>query len=204
MKNIIKIIEGLSPSDINRISLLPFWFCIVGLLQLFHPFFEDGTKIYFFIVLSGSVLSYLTNWIIDLVIALIGHPETVSLPNFPYDLFYHYKLKETERDGFIYLAKRLKDGIYKVGRANDLNRRIRTLQREYGPMAMIAVWEVLNCGECEKVALDRTKEFTYREPGRQELRLMDDWQCWQFINDFSKYVIALDTSKNPDEFIEQV
>lgn len=199
-----KFFSGFSQSDNMKLMIFPFWACVILLWQMFYPLslysvfpppssnVKEPTTVFFTVFLTVA-LSILTIWIVELIEHTSRDNSKVYYPNLPYNLFYHYRLKSVTRHQVVYLVRRLSDGVYKVGKAGTLDKRMKDLQREYGPIAIIAVWEVSDCAACERVALERTRGFSYKEGDRQELRTMLDWQCWQFISDFTKYVVELDT-----------
>lgn len=189
MKKFLTEAKNLTPSELRKILIPPFWCYTIIIWQLFYPSIEDDHTRYFFILVLSCVLSIASFWLV----ALFEKETEVTYLDLPYNLFYHYKLKNGNRSQFIYLVRRLADGVYKIGKATHLDKRAKSLRREYGPISIVAVWEVQDGASCERVALSTTELFSYKEEGHQELRAMSNLQCWQFISNFTAYVAELDT-----------
>lgn len=207
MKTFAKDFSRMGRLERSKIMIFPFLLIISLLREKIYPLFGDERERYFFAMLAGLALSVMVFWIIEgLEYLFLKRDETVMYSNLPYDLFYHYKLKNTNSAGCIYLAKRLSDGVYKIGKATNLDDRIRALRKEYGPMSIVAAWEVSDLTTYERNALERTKKFIYPEMGRNELRLMDNIQSWQFVTEFTQFVVDIDlgfetikTEKDPQQ-----
>lgn len=123
----------------------------------------------------------------------------------PISICYH--LKFAKSDGWIYLVQRSGDGVYKIGETSQLEKRLKVLNREYGPVSLVGLWEVPSRKQCEKIALQMTEGFRHEENGRAELRQMTDGQILEFINDFSACVSRLDLTPDggePYQFIEGI
>jgi hypothetical protein len=193
MKTFAKDFSRMDRLERSKIMIFPFLLIVSLLREKIYPLFGNEHERYFFAMLAGLALSILVFWIIEgLEHLFLKRGETVMYPNLPYDLFYHYKLKNINSAGCIYLVKRLSDGVYKIGKAANLDDRIRALRREYGPMSSVAAWEVSDLTAYERNALERTKQFIYPEMGRNELRKMDNLQSWQFVTEFTQFVVDID------------
>ena len=101
-------------------------------------------------------------------------------------------LEHIEADGHIYLVRRISDGVYKIGESSQFEKRFKSLCRDYGPVHVVALWEVPDRKAAERQALHLTAHLNYEEYGRFELRQMTDEQALQFIGDFTSYVKDLD------------
>lgn len=115
-------------------------------------------------------------------------------------LAYHYRLSNAISEGHIYLIRRITDGIYKVGASKQFKSRLKQLIRDYGPVHLVALWEVPSVKECEIAALQMTENYHYPEYGRVELRQMTDDQALSFIGKFTAYISELD--HNPKDELE--
>lgn len=183
------LLYELTTADYNKLMITPFGFAILILSQIFYPISDNLEEKVLFVAIGSTILITIMIWAVSLIEFFLFPRSNYPLPDYPYDLFYHYKNKGVGKEGYIYLVKRLEDGVYKIGRASNLDKRIGDLRKEYGPLSIIAVWEVTGLTRYEQVALQRTKQFAYDEIGRNELRLMDSSQCYQFIIDFTQYVV---------------
>lgn len=91
--------------------------------------------------------------------------------------------------GFIYVMKR-QDGIVKIGRTKNTKRRL--FQHEYDyeqRFELICRFVVPDVIEFEKLALQLTAEYYYKEKRRTELRQMTTLELDAFIVDFKQYCI---------------
>lgn len=96
----------------------------------------------------------------------------------------------TTLDGFVYVLRR-EDGIYKIGRSADVDRRVKEHVKDYRQDFAIAnrfaVWDVYLF---EKLALLYTERYSYTEGGRDELRKMDDAELRAFLVWFTDACLA--------------
>lgn len=90
--------------------------------------------------------------------------------------------------GYVYLVRRLKDGVYKVAQTVDPRVRIQDLILEYGPLEPIVYWRIENYRKHEQTALKMTKDFHHTEGSRRELRKMTARQACHFIEDFTNHL----------------
>lgn len=86
--------------------------------------------------------------------------------------------------GFIYIMRR-EDGIYKIGRSSDVERRLGEHQESYASkFQLVKRFVAPDKVAFEKLALAMTKDYEYHEPGRTELRQMSDVEMSQFLAEF--------------------
>lgn len=90
----------------------------------------------------------------------------------------------TEFFNCVYLMRRKRDGVYKIGKTNCIEARRNELQDVYGPLDLMMVWEIKDNDRAEKIALSMTKQYQYSENGHRELRKMTDREArlfrWRF------------------------
>jgi len=102
--------------------------------------------------------------------------------NFPFCSDYN------EKHGIVYLLQR-EDGIYKIGRTDNLKKRLDELKENYKQgFTIIKAWYVKDSIEYEKYALQITKEYKYFEETRKELRKMTPIEYNLFILVFDRIV----------------
>ena len=86
--------------------------------------------------------------------------------------------------GFIYIMRR-SDGIYKLGRSDNPNKRLRQHQSDYGmKLELVKRFVVPDVYQFEKLALRLSSNYSYTEPGRVELRQMTTTEADEFIAKF--------------------
>lgn len=90
--------------------------------------------------------------------------------------------------GIIYFVQR-EDGIYKIGRTDNLRKRLLQLYEDYNQkFTPIKAWYVEDCSRYEKYALRITKDCVYTEENRKELRKFTPAESNLFILAFDKVV----------------
>lgn len=104
----------------------------------------------------------------------------------------YFELQNSKRDGYIYLVRRFRDGVYKIGKTGDFNRRFSALGSQYGTVFAVALWEVPSCRDAEKIALEMTSQFSITHSRHKELRAMGDEDVRQFAIAFLDYVRSVD------------
>ena len=105
-----------------------------------------------------------------------------------------FRLSSAKPEGYIYMVKRFKDGVYKIGKTTNFKRRFSSLGLQYGPVFMVALWEVPSCEKAENVALKMTDRFLHRHPRHRELRAMSDEDARLFIEHFTDYILSIDVA----------
>jgi len=94
----------------------------------------------------------------------------------------------------IYIMKR-QDGVLKFGKTISVENRVREHMVDYKMgFRILSAWVVFPPKIYEKIALDMTKQYVYKEGTRKELRKMDDGQISKFIADFTT-LIQIDYNK---------
>ncbi|MEM7347978.1 MAG: GIY-YIG nuclease family protein [Chloroflexota bacterium] len=106
--------------------------------------------------------------------------------------------KKDEADGYIYLLRREKDGVCKIGMTINLKSRLPSLVDEYGELEPVAYWQVSDRRECEKIALKMTRAYFHKEGGRRELRKMTWIETHRFVSEFSACLL-----ENYEELVPQ-
>lgn len=100
----------------------------------------------------------------------------------------YFGYKADNADGCVYLIARISDGIYKIGKSTRFDDRFKELNREYNGVVLVAIWEIPNINDVEKIALDMTMKYQHEEEGRSELRAMTDSQVRHFIIDLTDVI----------------
>jgi len=149
-------------------------------------------------IVSRPVLwlwSLLVAAIAPLVLAAVGYAESQ-----PEEVEVTEELPEMipikfNNAGFIYLMQR-DDGIYKIGRTNNVHRRLQDLQKEYDQQfTLVQAFVVPDQYEFENVALAMTEQFHFADAEHGELREMTDEQVEQFLAKFAEYCFAAEIPK---------
>lgn len=93
--------------------------------------------------------------------------------------------------GFIYVMRR-EDGVFKVGRTNDTERRLAQHRSDYkAQFELICRFVVPDVFQFEHLALRLTNQFSYAEEGRNELRKMTDSELEDFVLLFHRCCIMV-------------
>lgn len=151
-----------------------YWVLIIqiGALLYLLPHYTDVKQAF---VIMGIVIAIIL-WCGNLVLWVVSPIETSSthiLPNL-----------HRSNPGFIYVMKR-QDGIYKIGRCNDITRRLKQHTQDYGQeFELIQRFVVSDYIEMEKLALNMTLKFSYSEKSRNELRKMSQSELNTFLKKF--------------------
>jgi len=96
--------------------------------------------------------------------------------------------ERTREPGYVYIMRR-EDGVYKVGCTDNVKRRIKAHEADYGVgFDNVRFWLVPNKVEYEKRALKLTRRYAYWEGKRRELRQMTDSQLLKFVKTFGRIV----------------
>jgi predicted GIY-YIG superfamily endonuclease len=90
------------------------------------------------------------------------------------------------RPGFIYVFQR-SDGIYKMGRTIDIDRRLHEHKAAYNAdFKIIETFLVPHMGRYENLVLTMTEDYAWKEIGRTELRKMSNRQLQGFLDEFAE------------------
>lgn len=85
--------------------------------------------------------------------------------------------------GYVYVLKR-EDGILKIGKAINVESRLRSHEKSYGQrFTVVQVYNVPDMVTFEKLALLMTRRYKHEEGNRRELRKMTQSQ----LNDFHSF-----------------
>lgn len=173
---------------------LSFLVVIISLPLLLVPFSVDGTARF-----AGLLsISMVVVWVVG---SLLGDLACLRFNSFvgP-DMAYHSgifaepkveaqvvigRLNIGNSPGYIYIMRRA-DGVYKIGRTDNTNRRQKQHIGDYGMgFVLVRRFVVSDTIQFEKLALHLTAEYAYPEKRRQELRRMNDDQIEAFIEFFN-------------------
>lgn len=87
--------------------------------------------------------------------------------------------------GFIYVMRRQSDGILKIGRTTDTDRRLSQHKKDYQTdFELVCRFVVPDTILFERLALEMTSQYLYKEEGRTELRKMEPVELGKFLNSF--------------------
>lgn len=160
--------------EIYGISLVIFFVSIGAMWQgWIHPVLYDYfwfTLFVLFMAIALHIVANLTSYLPQTEIVIPAPKVELAFSNI---------------SQFVYLALR-EDGVYKVGMSTDPNYRMRKLAKDYDAnFAPIAIWQVGNMRQDERLALELTKPYHHTEGRRKELRAMTTRQAYRFIADFT-------------------
>lgn len=94
----------------------------------------------------------------------------------------------TDRIECVYIFRRNRDGIYKVGKTNHLARRYEQLKQIYGPLTLVCYFPSQNIDKHENIALNLTSDYFHQDGKHKELRKMTHVQLRWFMAEFSKRI----------------
>lgn len=103
----------------------------------------------------------------------------------PFYIAPRFEYRQPDSQGCIYLMRRKKDGIYKVGKTVNVSGRLPALFETYGELEPVAYWFVADVDGSEKQALAMTKQYFHAERRHRELRTMTERQAYQFVARFT-------------------